>query len=542
MRAGLETKVTGNTLPADEWDDVPSELKNLIEGSGQTLTTGDLEMLEKAVTSYAMGAEFYATSGSATTVQLDPVGTRSLPGPLKTGMLVRWRPAETCPGGNIFLRVGAIQHSLKDESGANLEVSAYDANHDAVARFNETGTVWQLVSSLQLHPTTNYIDNSDFGVWSHIEDANPSTAPLVTSACLIPQGGNANYDIPVDRWHLVSGDAGGDVNDVVDVERITAAQSGSVITNPGWRGAIRLTVNNASDKFGILQNVSAIDSAAIFDGAGTAKCTLSFYTRVGAGTEARMLGLKAAVIASSAAYDSLPISPVSAWGATGVTPTLVANQVFQNTPASLGSLSAGVWQRHEIQDILISKLATHNLRVMIWLDDPGTGPTQVGDTLWISAVKLEVGSQVTDYEPKSYATEDAACKLHYQHFGKCAGVTDATRCAIPGTVAYTNTQNGAAFVLPIARMLKAPIDANIAFSPVADFAVANFNDVAFNYGLVDVLSVGATGFVHSRDAVMFRIEANGRFTANEASYFLKSGGAADPDGFIDAGVHVRSDI
>lgn len=46
----LNDKVTGNKLTADEWNEVPSEIQNLIEASGQTLSSGDLTQLRKAST------------------------------------------------------------------------------------------------------------------------------------------------------------------------------------------------------------------------------------------------------------------------------------------------------------------------------------------------------------------------------------------------------------------------------------------------------------------------------------------------------------
>jgi len=44
----LNDKVKGNKLTATEWNEVPSEIQNVIEASGQTLSSGDLTQLRKA--------------------------------------------------------------------------------------------------------------------------------------------------------------------------------------------------------------------------------------------------------------------------------------------------------------------------------------------------------------------------------------------------------------------------------------------------------------------------------------------------------------
>ena len=45
----LNDKVTGGTLTAAEWNEVPSELQNVIEGLGITLSGADLNQLGKAI-------------------------------------------------------------------------------------------------------------------------------------------------------------------------------------------------------------------------------------------------------------------------------------------------------------------------------------------------------------------------------------------------------------------------------------------------------------------------------------------------------------
>ena len=49
----LNDKVTGGFLPAVEWNEVPSEIQNVIEDANITLSPLDLFQLSKAISVYA---------------------------------------------------------------------------------------------------------------------------------------------------------------------------------------------------------------------------------------------------------------------------------------------------------------------------------------------------------------------------------------------------------------------------------------------------------------------------------------------------------
>lgn len=72
----LNDKVLGSNLAATEWNQVPSELQNPIEQTGQTLTNADLNQLGKAIASYVANGNFYIDSGIADAYVLTSIGAK----------------------------------------------------------------------------------------------------------------------------------------------------------------------------------------------------------------------------------------------------------------------------------------------------------------------------------------------------------------------------------------------------------------------------------------------------------------------------------
>lgn len=75
----LNDKVTGNTLTASEWNEVPSEIQNVIESLEITLSDADLNQLGKAIAGYVANGAFYTDSGAANAYVLSPIGSKQSP-------------------------------------------------------------------------------------------------------------------------------------------------------------------------------------------------------------------------------------------------------------------------------------------------------------------------------------------------------------------------------------------------------------------------------------------------------------------------------
>ena len=92
----ITTKTDGSsTLSAAEFNEIPGELENAITSSGQTLSSGDLNQLGKALGGYAAVGDFYTDSGSANAYILTATTTYKAPTAYITGMKVRFRPGNT---------------------------------------------------------------------------------------------------------------------------------------------------------------------------------------------------------------------------------------------------------------------------------------------------------------------------------------------------------------------------------------------------------------------------------------------------------------
>lgn len=117
----LNDKVTGNSLTAPEWNQVPSEIQNVIESLGITLSGGDLNQLGKAIAGYAANGQFYVDSGAAGAYVLSPVGSKKAPTAYTNGMRIAFLAANGNSGGASTVNVGGLGvTSLTDRWGNAL--------------------------------------------------------------------------------------------------------------------------------------------------------------------------------------------------------------------------------------------------------------------------------------------------------------------------------------------------------------------------------------------------------------------------------------
>lgn len=73
----LNDKIDGvSTFIAPDWNEVTSELQNVIEGLGITLSGADLNQFGKALAGYCANSNFYIDSGAANAYVLNQVGSK----------------------------------------------------------------------------------------------------------------------------------------------------------------------------------------------------------------------------------------------------------------------------------------------------------------------------------------------------------------------------------------------------------------------------------------------------------------------------------
>ena len=177
----------------------------------------------------------------------------------------------------------------------------------------------------------------------------------------------------LDRWNVLS-----------DGATITTTQS-TVAPSDG-KYSIALSTGTNGKKFGIAQYVENLNCAGMFG----QMVTLSFKAKVSNTTN--IGNVKAGVLSWSSTADSLTSDFVSAWGASGTTPTLISNWTFENTPSNLGVTTS--WATYRVQGIVDTASAA-NVAAFIWCDSTAVTSS---DYLYITDVQLEIGSIATPFE------------------------------------------------------------------------------------------------------------------------------------------------
>ena len=119
---------------------------------------------------------------------------------------------------------------------------------------------------------------------------------------------------------------------------------------------------------------------------------------------------------------------MSAWGAEGTDPTLIANATYENTPANLNVTTS--YATYSVS-AAIDTASTKNVIVFIWSD---VTDTTAGDFLYVTDVQLEVGTEATPFEHRPYDMELERCKRYYE---RITAPNPYTRFAVGQCVAST---------------------------------------------------------------------------------------------------------
>lgn len=133
----LNDKVTGGTLTAPEWNEVPSEIQNPIVATGQSLTSVDLNQLGKAIAAYAAAGDYYIDNGSAGVITLLAINGYQTPPVYRDGMKMRFIAGFSNAGATTIQAPGLGVISLKDQFNAALALGDivagkyYEVNYSA---------------------------------------------------------------------------------------------------------------------------------------------------------------------------------------------------------------------------------------------------------------------------------------------------------------------------------------------------------------------------------------------------------------------------
>ena len=234
---------------------------------------------------------------------------------------------------------------------------------------------------------TNILINGDFVVDQR--RGNNSAYTSITTPL------NSDDTFLLDRWILLS-----DGNNIVDVRQEAVGTSADIPAD--GRGAIRLDVETANTKFGILQMIENKNCKHI-DGQAA---SLSFKAKTSSGST--IGNLRAGIVQiGTGSEDSFVSDIVTAWNAAGSDPSLNVGTTYANTPSNLALTTS--YQTFEIENITMGSLG--NAGVFIWIDD--TDAT-VGDFVFISDVQLQIGDMATDFARRTIQEELVLCQRYFQ--------------------------------------------------------------------------------------------------------------------------------
>jgi|694.fasta_scaffold35481_6 hypothetical protein len=283
-------------------------------------------------------------------------------------------------------------------------------------------------------------------------------------------GANNDDAYVLDRFYILS-----DGNDAIDVTQTTTVPTGA-------KFSIGLDVETTNKKFGIAQ---IIENANCFDAIGGA-VTLSFQAKVSATT--KLDNVKCAIVAWSGTADSVTSDIISAWGAEGTNPTLIANATYENSPANLNVTTSFATYSVTAN---VDTASTSNIIVFIWSD---VTDTTAGDFLYITNVQLEKGTQATGFEYRQYGTELNLCQRYYETLGF-------------GLLGVANSSTGiwAQMLFKVQKRATPTVGLYTATQTWGQFGVANRNSSSVSIG--DSANTNTSGSIS-------RIEGFSSMTAN----------------------------
>jgi hypothetical protein len=243
-----------------------------------------------------------------------------------------------------------------------------------------TGVQWATVPNLK-----NVLINGDFAIDQRVRPGD-SVAHVSTSA--FPNNDDA---YTLDRWYILS-----DGNDVVDVTQATDAPTNQLTS-------IGLDVETINKKFGIAQIIEQSNCVGLIG----QNVSLSFKARVTSTT--KLDNIKAAIVSWSGTANTVTSDIISAWGADGTNPTLIANATYENSPANLSVTTS--WATYTIENVAIDTASAKNIIVLIWSD---VTDTTLGDFIYLTDVQLEAGNVATPYDRLPIDTQLERC-LRYTY-------------------------------------------------------------------------------------------------------------------------------
>lgn len=141
----LNDKIAGSSLSASEWNQVPSEIQNVIESLGVALSGADLNQLGKAIAGYVANGDFYVDSGVSDAYVLSPVGLKKSPPAYTNGSKIRFYAGNSNTGASTVNVGGLGVVSIKTSLDTDLPALSITAGGLYEAIYYATGGWYRLI-------------------------------------------------------------------------------------------------------------------------------------------------------------------------------------------------------------------------------------------------------------------------------------------------------------------------------------------------------------------------------------------------------------
>lgn len=158
----LSGKITGDQLPAVEWNQLPQEIQNIITQSGQTLTAASLTQLRLALARFYSAPGHWGGAGVANAYTAAPLFSQQAPDSIQGGYKISFRPVAANTSTTPTLNAaGQGSRVIVMEDGSALAPGDLSPDTDAHVRFDSVGNRWLLsFSSLSKQFTTPLVPDN----------------------------------------------------------------------------------------------------------------------------------------------------------------------------------------------------------------------------------------------------------------------------------------------------------------------------------------------------------------------------------------------
>lgn len=178
------------SLPADEWNQLPTEVQNVITQLGQALSNGDLNQLGKSIAGYVANGDFYTDGGAANAYVLTKIGTKQTAPAYTDGFKIRFIPANTNTTASTVNVAGLGVKTITADDGSTLNAGNITAGETIHCEFDAGADKFRLIPQL----TTSQVVNLKSGRINLIINGNFAVNQRVVSGSVVLAAGIYGHD------------------------------------------------------------------------------------------------------------------------------------------------------------------------------------------------------------------------------------------------------------------------------------------------------------------------------------------------------------